>query len=377
MSQPSRNFQFVADQYSAHYSNGRNDQNRSSATPAPSREDSSPMPGSSLNTSSVGHSSLGTSSLGNRSSSSNGNVRWNDKITWIFLQIMLGINDPLANATDTFVKGRIWDQALVCFREQLVINYNGITAEITRFLDSRFDVKNMQDYWNKLKMKYRDLKTENGMTGIGGVNPNITWPFYDEVGQILANDRTIHPQIVMGTDINGEGPTVVTANSYTEPHVREGMSYEDKERLVEENARQRGVVHMPSREIQEKILVPARRYARLHSADSQRTSSNSLNNVTGAGRRTRRRIEREDGQDSRNNSNDSNNFDGIGTPNDIRSLINDAITRSSQNMKENIDYYHQLSMERLDRISQILDHQRRLDREEREIFFRNRNNSRS
>ncbi|KAI9329209.1 hypothetical protein BD770DRAFT_454357 [Pilaira anomala] len=285
MSQPSRNFQFVADQHSAHYSNCRNDQNRSSTTPAPSREDSSPMPGSSLDTSSVGHSSLGTSSLGNRSSSS--------------------INDPLANATDTFVKERIWDQALVCFREQLVINYNGITAEITRFLDSRFDVKNI------------DLKTENGMTGIGGVNPNIIWPFYDEVGQILANYRTIHPRIVMGTDINGEGPTVVTANSYTEPHVREGMSYEDKERLVEENARQRGVVHMSSRQIQEKILAPARRYARLHSADSQRTST---------GRRTRRCAEREDGQDSRN-SNDSNNFDGIGTPYDIRSLINDAITR--------------------------------------------------
>ncbi|KAI9330556.1 hypothetical protein BD770DRAFT_477865 [Pilaira anomala] len=365
MSQPSRNFQFVADQYSAHYSNRRNDQSRSSTTPAPSQEDSSTMPGSSLD----------ASSLYSRSSSSNGGVRWNDKATWIFLQIMLGINDPLANATDTFVKGRIWDQALVCFREQLVINYNGITAEIARFLDSRFDVKNMQDQWNRMKMKYRDLKTENGMTGIGGVNPNITWPFYDEVGQILANDRTIHPQIVMGTDINGEGPTMVTENLYTEPHVREGMSNEDKERLIEENARQRGVVHVPSRQIQEKILVPARRYARLNSANSQGISGNSLNYVTGAGRRTRRRVEREDEQDSRNSG--SNNFDGIGTPNDIRSLINDAITRSSQNMKENIDYYHQLSMERLDRISQILDHQRRLDREERENFFRNRNNSRS
>ncbi|KAI9327697.1 hypothetical protein BD770DRAFT_449858 [Pilaira anomala] len=289
MSQPFRNFQFIADLYSAHYSNGRNDQNRGSTTPAPS-----PM--------SVGHSSLGTSSLGNRSSSSNGNVRWNDKITWIFLQIMLGINDPLANATDTFVKKRIWDQALI-----------------------------------------RYLKTENGTTEIGGVNPNITWPFYNEIGQILANNHTIHPQIVMGTDMNGEGPTVVTANSYTKPHVREGMSYEDKERLVEESARQRGVVHMPSRQIHEKILVPARRYARLYSANSQETSSSSLNYVTGAGRRTKRRVEREDVQDSCN-SNDSNNFDGIGTPYDIRSLINDAITRNSPNMKENIDYYHQLSM---------------------------------
>ncbi|KAI9327455.1 hypothetical protein BD770DRAFT_416855 [Pilaira anomala] len=281
------------------------------------------MPGSSFDTSSVGHSSLGTSSLGNRSSSSNGNVRWNDKITWIFLQIILGINDPLANATDTFVKGRIWDQALVCFREQLVINYNGITAVITRFLDSRFD-----------RSENRKWDDRNWWC-----QSKYYLAIYNEVGQILANDRTIHPQIVMGTDINGEGPTVMTANLYTEPHVREGMSYEDKERLVEENARQRGVVHMPSRQIQEKILVPARRYARLHRADSQRTSSNSLNYVSGAGRRTRRRVEREDGQDSRN-SNDSNNLDRIGTPNDIRSLINDAITRSSQNMKENIDYYH-------------------------------------
>lgn len=100
-----------------------------------------------------------------------------------------------------------------------------------------------------------------------------------------------------------------------------------------------------------------------------------MNNVTGAGRRTRRRVEREDEHDSRNIR--GSNLDGIGAPNDLRTLINDAISRSSQNMRDNIDYYHGLSMERLDRISQILDQQRRLDREEREIFFRNRNNSRS
>lgn len=368
MPRPSATFQFVADERSAHFPYDRNDQSRRSTTPAPST--GNPVPIATANPPPMDTSSVARG----------GNIRWTDRITWIFLQIMLGINDPLAAATDTLVKGRIWDQALVCFREQLRINYNGITPEISAFFESRFDVKKMQDQWNSMKQKYRELKAVNGMTGIGGTHPNLTWPFYDEVGQILANDRTIHPEVVMGTSINGEGPTI-TEIPRGEGNVRARMSNADKERTEASNASQRGVVHLPNQQIQEKILVPARRYARLDTGNNQgartaRTNNNNLANVTGAGRRTRA-TERVEERRSRDNS--AWNSEEGNTSTDIRTLINDAIAQSNHNMRDNIMLFHQLAVEReearLNGIRQILDEQRRLDREERENYFRNRNNS--
>lgn len=319
----------------------------------------------------------GTSS-GDDSFTSRANVRWNDKITWIFLQIMLGISEPLDDATDdTLLRENIWDQALLCFREQLVINYNEASAEeITGFLDSRFDVKNMQDQWDRMIEIYRNLKAKNELIGINGVHSSVTWPFYDEVGQILVSDCNvcIHPEIVLSTSIRGEGPTMVTINR-NEPHIRGSMSTEEREKTIEENARRRGVVHMSTQQIQEKILVPARRTARIHNADTQgTTSSGSLSNVTG--RRTRRRAERAEEQDSLNSGDYS---EGNDASNDIRSLIDDMVTRSNQHMKENIAYFHKLALERdearFNNIKKILDEQRRLDQEERENYFKYRNNS--
>ncbi|KAI9359152.1 hypothetical protein BD770DRAFT_386698 [Pilaira anomala] len=375
MPRPSRTFESVADHHhSARLPYSRNDQNGGSITPAPSQENSSAC--NYINDFSLDTSSVDTSSLDN-SLNSKANVKWNDKITWIFLQIMLAINDPLNDATDnTLLKENIWDRALVCFRKQLEINYNDTTAEeITGFLDSRFDVKNMQDQWNRMIENYRDLKAENELTGIGGVHSSVTWPFYDEVGQILANDRNVHPEIVISTSINGKGPEMVTINR-NEPHIRESMSTEDKERMIKENARRRGVVHMSIQQIQEKILVPARRNARICNTDNQgTTSSRSLSNVTGAGRRTRRRVERAEEQDSFNSGGNSGE---INSSNDIRSLIDDIVTRSNQNTQENIDYFHRLALERdearLNIIKKILDEQRRLDQEERENYFKHRNN---
>ncbi|KAI9326028.1 hypothetical protein BD770DRAFT_450061 [Pilaira anomala] len=363
MPRPSGTFQFVADERSAHFPYERSSQNRRT-TPAPFS-----METPTTNTPPVANSFMNASS-----NARGGNIRCTDKITWIFLQIMLGINDPLAEATDTLVKGRIWDQALVCFREQLRINYNGIHPEISAFFESRFDVKKMLDQWNSMKQKYRELKAVNGMTGIGGTHPNLSWPFYDEVGQILANDHTIHPEVVMGTSINGEGPTI-TEIPRDEGRIRARMSNADKERTEASNASQRGLVHLPNQQINERILVPARRFTRLDTGNGQgtraRNNSSNLANVTGAGRRTRG-AERVEERRSRGDS--AGDFEG-NTSTDIRTLISDAITQSNQNMKDNIELYHRLAEARLDRINEILNEQRRLDREERENYFRNRRNN--
>ena len=64
MPRPSGTFQFVADELSAHFPYDRNSQDRRSNTPA-------------------------TSSMGTSSNARGSNIRWTDRVTWIFLQIML------------------------------------------------------------------------------------------------------------------------------------------------------------------------------------------------------------------------------------------------------------------------------------------------
>ncbi|KAI9328380.1 hypothetical protein BD770DRAFT_449788 [Pilaira anomala] len=108
---------------------------------------------------------------------------------------------------------------------------------------------------------------------------------------------------------------------------------------------------------------------KLFTANNQ--SAIVLANVTGAGRRTRGAERVEEGRSRGDSAGDSEG----NTSTDIRTLINNTITQSNQNMKDNIELYHRLAEARLDRISAILNEQRRLDREERENYFRNRNNS--
>lgn len=289
-------------------------------------------------------------------------VVWNDRVTWIFLQIMFGIQDFLSKTGDALVKNRVWNRSLDLFREQLRINYSNNLDQVRIFFSRNFKVKKMQDQWDRMKTKYRELKNLNGMTGIGGTHPNINWIFYDEVGKILANDRNIHPRAVVATSINDEGPSITVLQH----EIPGDLSSAERDAVAREKARRNGIQHLPLRTIKEKILDPSGRYAILRQARSTNNASRPTEDVvTGAGRQTR------SGERDENNANALSNV-----AQSYRALFEEAIAKSDEKANERMQEFHRLALERdrlrLERIEQILREQRRLDREEREEFFNRR-----
>ncbi|CAO3685738.1 unnamed protein product [Rhizopus stolonifer] len=73
-------------------------------------------------------------------------VAWREPIIWAFLQIMLGIHDELAEATDNLYKERIWANAKGLFVEELT----EYVERSTEFC-ANVSVYKMQRKWDSMK----------------------------------------------------------------------------------------------------------------------------------------------------------------------------------------------------------------------------------
>lgn len=237
----------------------------------------------------------------NPENSNTSQLRWTDDVTWVFLQIMLGIHDELCEATDNHYKARIWLNALALFKEELS-NVNDSATFV-----SAIDVEKMQAKWDAMKRKYKQMYQEAILrTGVGGSDPATRWTFYDEVGQILVNDVSIRAEVSIETYGMNESDGPVT----TDNRNREARSPAEVEAAATERARRRNVRRITSDKIKEKILDPSKRYAEVflneqadrHAAglelsssmfSTATTSTNASSStapattVTGAGRTTR------------------------------------------------------------------------------------------
>jgi hypothetical protein len=160
-------------------------------------------------------------------------------MTWILLQIMLGVYGAMAVDYSGTFRDRVWLHALEFYKDELYIQLKdkpnvGVLIVYLRSVT----VLKLKDKWKRLKKKYVDIRRENGLTEIGGFHPNITWKFYDEMGHILKDDLNIHPE---------------------HRNTQNFLSGEDKEIQASERAKRKGVKRISQQEINDKILSPASR----------------------------------------------------------------------------------------------------------------------
>lgn len=128
---------------------------------------------------------------------------WPLAANYMLLDIMGGIYDLLRLSNDNTFKNFLWTCGF-----DLLVEQCRIVSVDENFL-SVLTLRKMEQKWKKMKREYARLKSLNNLTGIGGVHPNITWPFYDDVGQVLKNDKDIH------WDVNIESTSLDADNTGT------------------------------------------------------------------------------------------------------------------------------------------------------------------
>ncbi|CAO3680581.1 unnamed protein product [Rhizopus stolonifer] len=207
-------------------------------------------------------------------------VAWREPIIWAFLQIMLGIHDELAEATDNLYKERIWANAKGLFVEELT----EYVERSTEFC-ANVSVYKMQRKWDSMKRKYKDMyNAANLQTGVGGRDPADIWKYYDEMGQILKNDSSIQADVSIETQ-------------------RNDVDEEDEEIQAARRARARNVNRITSATIEQRVINPSKRYAQAfinmererHTAENHIGTNDDLavqgTRTTGAGRNTQELLE--------------------------------------------------------------------------------------
>lgn len=193
-------------------------------------------------------------------------LTWREDIVWTFLQVMLWICDEIAMSTDNFLRSRIWVQARLLFIQELREHITG-----SEHFCTHITVEKMQDAWDRLKRTYKaHYNRAHLQTGVGGGEPR--WKYYDEMGQLLKNDASIHPDVIIEShNIQGQAGAFVTDNRN-----RNNEDEGDEEVQAARRARMRNVHHITKQMAKDKILTPAQRYPIEHIEEQIRLRENGL-----------------------------------------------------------------------------------------------------
>jgi hypothetical protein len=201
------------------------------------------------------------------------NVRLSTASIWILLQVMYGIYNELLAAIDTQVKGQIWSHALTLFKEEVNLEDPESAPTVAALQPLA-----LQQKWRCLKNKYTSLKSAHNITGIGGPSPDERFIFYDEIGQILKYDRSVHPPATIESEsMNEAGPFIFQSE----------QQQRDDEQAAKDRARTNRVRFITRSRIQTHVLDPAKWYAQLAQSTSRSAEESTIPTSTGSGRNIR------------------------------------------------------------------------------------------
>ena len=129
-------------------------------------------------------------------SEANGNIAWCSQTIAELLDLM-GDNYNFMNLTsDQNLVANKWEE--MCSDLKARAFNADYTSESTYDVDACariLTVDKLKSKWNTMKDTYKLIRDACELTGVGGQHPNVNWVYYDQVGQIMKDDRCIHNDV--------------------------------------------------------------------------------------------------------------------------------------------------------------------------------------
>ncbi|KAG2206041.1 hypothetical protein INT45_013184 [Circinella minor] len=127
-------------------------------------------------------------------SMANGNISWNPDTIEELLSLMDVNYNSISETSNQRVVANLWEGMCTDLKARAAAALENDTSYDVATFTCLLNVEKMKCKWNTMRSNYVMIRDACGLTGVGGEHPNVNWIYYDKVGQILKEDRSIHPE---------------------------------------------------------------------------------------------------------------------------------------------------------------------------------------
>ncbi|KAG2214222.1 hypothetical protein INT45_010708 [Circinella minor] len=143
------------------------------------------------------------------SSPRNGNIRWNNDVIRIFLDVMANEYMSMRNAPSGQATQRAWQKIVDDVKSNVTVgNVDNIFGanryDVNSFVEN-LNTEKVINKWNAMRGTFHWIRQHRHVfTGIGG--SVVPWEYYDKIGSIVTDDPSINRQVIVESmDIGATG----------------------------------------------------------------------------------------------------------------------------------------------------------------------------
>lgn len=117
-------------------------------------------------------------------------LQWSEPETRLLLKVMSIIYTPMFQCKESRIRGIMYDKAFAFFRQKL--EQDKIASDTFRVYVTK---TKMKDKWTEMKKTFHDMYMTAISNNSLNAHPRKKWPYFDDMAEILKQDKSAFPHI--------------------------------------------------------------------------------------------------------------------------------------------------------------------------------------